>query len=100
MTDMEIAPALLRAGGDGAVLAGALLLYLASANRPRPAGPAGRRRLGRAGAAGLVAGQALLLAALGPAAAVFTAVTLAMLVWSVAPLLLAWWTRPRGEGAR
>jgi hypothetical protein len=77
--------------------AGAFLLYAGSRNQrlfaaSRPAGP---MRL--AGGAALLASLALMWTWFGRAAAVFAWATLAMLIWSVVPLAVAWWRRPRGN---
>lgn len=88
---------MLVAAGDAATLLGAVLVYLASPNQPLLGNARWRMLSGWLGTVLLIAGLALLLAGMRPAIAVFTAVTLAMLVWSVAPLAAAWWCRPRGE---
>lgn len=85
------------AAGDAATVMGAMLIYLASPNQPLMGNAKRRKLAGRLGAALLTGGLLLLLAGMRPASAVFTAVTLAMLVWSVAPLAAAWWYRPREE---
>ncbi len=85
------------AAGDAATLLGAMLVYLASPNQPLMGNAKRRKLAGWIGALLLIAGLVLLLASMRPANAVFTAVTLAMLVWSVAPLAAAWWCRPREE---
>jgi hypothetical protein len=89
--------AVLVAAGDAATLLGAMLVYLASPNQPLLGNARWRVLSGWLGAALLTAGLLLLLAGMRPASAVFTAVTLAMLVWSLAPLAAAWWYRPREE---
>jgi glucose dehydrogenase len=88
---------MLVAAGDAATLMGAMLVYLASRNQPLMGNAKRRKLAGWLGAALLAAGLLLLLAGMRPASAVFTAVTLAMLVWSLAPLAAAWWCRPREE---
>jgi len=88
---------MLAAAGDIATLLGAMLVYLASPNQPLLGDWRWRVLSGWLGATLLTVGLLLLLAGMRPASAVFTAVTLAMLVWSVAPLVAAWWHRPREE---
>jgi len=81
------------------VIGASLALYLASPHqlvvkRTRPT-----QVLAWGGLAGLVLGLVVLLQWAGPATAVFIAVTLAMLVWTVVPLAAAW-LRRRKEEAR
>ena len=75
------------------IFAGATLLYLAA-----PTQKLAPRRLGRryilAGWLVLVLAFSPLLAATGPATAVFTWITGAMLAWSLVPLAVAWWRGP------
>ncbi|WP_337185624.1 hypothetical protein [Phenylobacterium sp.] len=75
------------------IFAGSLTLYLAT-----PAQKAVARPLGRpwmvSGWVELALGLGVLLTILGPATAVFTWMTGAMLVWSVVPLGVAWWRGP------
>lgn len=49
------------------------------------------------GAAALLAGLPALLVFFGPATAVFVWLTMAMLVWSVLPLAVAWWRGPKDK---
>ena len=44
----------------------------------------------------LLLALALLLTVQGPATAVFTWATIAMLVWSIAPVAIGWWRFRRG----
>lgn len=75
---------------------GAFLLYAGSPNQRLSA--RGRRPLLLAlGAAGLLMALPLLLGWFGPATAVFVWMTVAMLVWSIVPLGVAWWRRPRKD---
>ncbi len=83
--------------GMAVVVAASLALYLASPQQLAVRRALPRRVLGRAGAAGLVAGLFLLLKWAGPATAVFIALTLVMLVWTGAPMLAAWLRRPKGD---
>jgi uncharacterized membrane protein len=83
--------------GAALVLAGAAALYLASPNQRLVFSPLPRRRIGWSGAVAIGAGLALLLQWAGPATAVFTAATLAMLVWSVVPPIAAWARRPKED---
>ncbi|MBS0224293.1 MAG: hypothetical protein JSR91_26530 [Proteobacteria bacterium] len=75
----------------GAILTvlGAFLLYLGARHQKlmRPLGPFGKC----SAVIVLGAGLALLLGSLGPAAAVFAWMIGAMLVWTIAPLTIAWW---------
>ena len=77
--------------GGIVILAAAIALYLASAHQQLAPGLRGGRRLGWGGLVALVIGTALILRWSGPATAIFIAVTLAMLVWSVLPPVIAWW---------
>lgn len=85
------------AAGDAATVMGAMLVYLASRNQPLMGNAKRRKLAGWIGAILLIAGLVLLLASMRPPNAVFTAITLDMLVWSVAPLAAAWWCRPQEE---
>lgn len=87
----------LMAWGGMGVMVAALLLYLASPNQRMLLRPLPRRTVGWTGTAFLVAAIAVLLASAGPATALFIAFTLAMSFWSVVPLAVAWWRRPRGN---
>lgn len=78
-------------------VAGASLLYLASPNQRAIARALPGKSLAAGGGVLLVGGLALLLQWAGPATAVFIWLTLAMLVWSVAPPLAAWLRRAGGE---
>lgn len=79
--------------------AGALLVYGAFPNQQlRPGLPP--RVAAASGAAALLAALVMALRASGPAASVFMVLTDAMLVWSIAPLLLAWWKRPARRAER
>lgn len=69
---------------------GALLLYLASPNQLAFVGGAQRKWLAWPGTAFALLGTGLLLRWGGTAAAIFTAVTLIMLVWTLIPLAVAW----------
>ena len=73
-----------------AIVLGALALYGASPNQLVFAGRRARGWLGWPGGALVVLGTGLLLRWSGPAAAVFTAATLVMLVWTLVPPLAAW----------
>lgn len=72
-------------------LISAVLLYLASPNQPFLAGTRRSRALVPAGAIGMVVGLGLILQWAGSATSVFITLTLAMLVWTVVPLGVAWW---------
>ncbi len=77
---------------------GALLLYAAAPHQQLVRRPLPRRRpLALSGAVALLLSLALFLQVAGRAAAVFILLTLAMLVWSGAPLAIAW--RWRGDAA-
>lgn len=80
------------AGGLLAVLASGLL-YLASPNQRWGDLPFPPRLAGWGGVAFLLAGTALMLRWAGPATAIFIVTTLAMTVWSVVPIAVAWWRR-------
>lgn len=79
-----------------AILAGSVLIYLASPNQCALHKALPYRPAASSGALLLVAGQAMLLTWAGPATAVFIGVTVAMTVWSLVPLLAAW-LRSRNE---
>ncbi|WP_375286589.1 hypothetical protein [Sphingomonas sp.] len=75
-----------------ALLVGPIALYLASPHQVLLPGHVRRRRAWAwGGAATLVLALALLLAVQGPATAVFTWMTAAMLVWSIVPVAARWW---------
>ncbi|MCF4164792.1 hypothetical protein L2U69_03955 [Zavarzinia compransoris] len=76
---------------------GALCLYAAAPAQKMLPAPAGWRGA-VLGGTGLGAALGVLMAAMGPAGAIYTAVTVAMTVWSLAPLALAF--RRRKEAAR
>lgn len=82
-------------GGATLVLAGAVCCYLGSPNQKWRKTRV--RRLDWVGGAAIVLGLALLLFWAGPATAVFIAMTLAMLIWTMAPVAAAWVRRPRGK---
>lgn len=83
------------------VLLTALGAALAYAGAPHQQVTRTGRHPGRliCGAAAIAAGLPALLAYFGPAAAVFVWLTVAMLVWSVLPLAVAWRRGPK-EKAR
>ncbi|SEJ86056.1 hypothetical protein SAMN05428950_1048 [Sphingomonas sp. OV641] len=82
-----------------AIIAGATALYVAAPHQALLAGHVVRRRVWAWGGAALLAlALVLLLCVQGPATAVFTWATGAMLVWSVVPVAARWW-RFRGEAA-
>lgn len=81
------------------LVAGALCLYGAAPHQALIAGPVPRRMLRGAGGVLLAVALALLLTLQGPATAVFTWATGAMLVWSVAPVAIRWW-RFRAQAER
>ena len=83
--------------GIAMVTAGALALYAASPQQRLTAGPLRRRAFGWGGAVALGLGLVSLLQWAGPATAVFIALTVAPLVWTVAPPVAAWWRRPGGD---
>ena len=83
--------------GIVAVMAAALALYAASPQQRLTSRAMPRRVLGWGGIAGLLIGLAALLQWAGPATAFFIVLTLAPLVWTVAPPLAAWWHRPKGD---
>ena len=79
------------------VCAGTILLYMAAPTQKLAAKPLPRPCL-VGGWLALLLALAPLLAIMGPATAVFTWMTGAMLVWSVVPVAARWW-RFRGEAA-
>jgi hypothetical protein len=74
-----------------ATLAGALALYAGAPHQALFAGTVNRTAWRWAGAALLALALALLLSLQGPATAVFTWATGAMLVWSIVPVVARWW---------
>lgn len=74
---------------------GAVLLYLASPNQRWTGAAVPGRRLAVGGAGTLVLSLALLLGLAGPATAIFIWMALAMTMWSIVPLAVAW-RRRRG----
>lgn len=74
---------------------GAFLLY-GGADNQRLSARGGRRPAFRiAGGAAFVLALPFLFGGLGPATAIFMWLILAMLIWSIVPLALAWWRRPK-----
>ncbi|TDW65404.1 hypothetical protein EDF57_103588 [Novosphingobium sp. PhB55] len=86
------------AGGLFAVLA-SMLLYLASANQRWGDLPFPPRLAGWSGLAFMVTATVMMLRWAGAATAIFIVATLAMTVWSVVPLAIAWW-RHEPEGRK
>ena len=82
-----------------ATLGGATALYVSAPHQVLLGGAVNRRLWRIAGGVLLAAALAMLLAMLGPATAVFTWMTGAMLVWSIVPVVASWW-RFRGEASR
>ena len=78
-------------------LGGAFLLYAGAKNQRLTITGGKRPLLLQGGGAALLLSLILMWRWFGPATAVFTWMTLAMLVWSVLPLTVAWWRRPRGN---
>lgn len=78
---------------------GALGFYLASANQKLLARSWSLRTGLSAGAVGTIVSLAAFLRITGPATAVYLLLTLAMLVWSLVPLLLGWWRYRRERQA-
>ena len=83
--------------GMAIVIAGSLALYLASPQQLLVKRTLPAPILGWTGLVLVFAGLGLLLQWAGPATAVFVAFTLAMLIWTVVPLLPAWLRKPKGE---
>lgn len=79
-----------------ATIGGALCLYTGTRHQAllRPAVPVRRCRI--VGTSFLLIALALLLTVQGPATAVFTWATGAMLVWSIVPVAIGWWRFRRG----
>lgn len=78
-------------------LAGAFLAYAGGANQRLTVTGGARPALAWAGIAALAASLVLMLCRYGPATAVFVWMTAASLMWSLLPLAVAWWRRPRGN---
>ena len=76
--------------GVASGVTGAVLLYLASPNQRVTRRRTARKDLALAGVGAEAVSLAAFLAAAGPATAVFIWMTLAMLAWSIAPLLTVW----------
>lgn len=85
-------------GGGLLALFSSVLLYLASPNQRWGKLPFPPRLAGWGGLLFLVAGTAMMLRWAGPATAIFIVMTLAMTVWSLVPLVVAWLRRePEGR---
>lgn len=76
--------------GGIAVFMGALLLYLASEHQQLWPGHGAHRGLAITGAVGMLLGLIMITQWSGPATSVFITMTLAILVWTVLPLAVAW----------
>ena len=84
--------------GGVVVVVGATLLYLASPNQRLAKARLPGRLLAWTGIAALASVLALVLRWAGPVASVFIVVTLAMVAWTVLPLIVAWWRgAPEGK---
>ncbi|PCG08579.1 hypothetical protein COA17_12980 [Sphingomonas ginsenosidimutans] len=79
-----------------AIVGGAMCLYAGTRHQAliRPGVAARPCRI--VGTLLLLLALALLLTVHGPATAVFTWATIAMLVWSIAPVAIGWWRFRRG----
>ncbi|WBQ16756.1 hypothetical protein [Sphingobium yanoikuyae] len=86
------------AGGAAVVLA-AVALYLATPHQCWGELPFAAAAYGRSGAAMLVSGLLMLLSWAGPATALFIVATLLMTIWSVVPVVIAWWRNKRKGAA-
>ncbi|EMD83302.1 hypothetical protein [Pacificimonas flava] len=84
--------------GCGMVLAACVLIYAAAPHQELAGGEMPRKSLGLLGAVLMGAGLLVLLTWAGKATAVFIGLTVAMLIWSLLPLALAW-KRARRDGA-
>ena len=82
--------------GGALTLASATLLYLASPNQPFRSRAVRPRTLALSGSIGLALGLVFILQWAGPATSVFIALTLAMLVWTILPLVAAVWRKAPG----
>lgn len=82
----------------GIVVAGAVLLYLASPNQQLTRKATASRWVRWMGLTGLGAGLAILLQWAGPATAVFILLTAVMLVWTLVPIGAAWLRGPKERG--
>lgn len=85
------------ATGSAIVMVSALALYAASPQQRLTMRKLPRKVLCWGGLLGMVAGLMALLQWAGPATAVFIALTLAPLVWTLVPPIIAWWHRPKGD---
>src|SRR5690606_37352012 len=81
--------------GSMLVVAGALALYAASPQQQLLQSSVSRRGSTWSGAVGLLGGLVVLLRWAGPATAVFIALTLASLVWTLVPPIAAWVRRTK-----
>lgn len=81
--------------GYAALVAGALALYLASRRQKAVQGRLPRRLLAGTGLGLLAVALLLLLDVTRPASAIFMLVTGAILVWTAAPLAIAYWRHSR-----
>lgn len=80
------------------VAASAWLLYLAAPHQKWGRLPCPPAVAGWSGLALLLGGGALLLSWAGRATAIFILLTIAMTIWSVVPVTIAWWRgAPEGK---
>lgn len=79
------------------LLCGALLIYAGAANQQLVRRALPPRRVAAAGTAAIMTSLVALLDVAGPAAAAFVVVTGLMLVWSIAPVAVAWWRHARQD---
>lgn len=84
--------------GGLCVAVAAVLLYLAAPHQKWGALPFRPALAGWGGLVLLVAGTALILGWAGSGTSIFIMMTIAMTVWSVVPLAIAWWRgAPEGK---
>jgi len=88
---------ILAISGMAIVLAASLALYLASPQQRLTKRAVPRAAYGWGGLTGLVVGLIVLWQWAGPATAVFIAMTLATLIWTIVPPAAAWLGRPKEE---
>lgn len=77
-------------GSGLCTLIGATLVYLATPHQKLMRNVACKRAFAATGAAMLFAAALLLMRVMGSATAVFTVIVVAMLLWSLPPLLIGW----------
>jgi hypothetical protein len=85
--------------GSGMAALSAMLFHLVSPHQQMGALPLPRSVLALLGGVSLAVGIAMIAAWSGWAVAMFTPLTVLMVVWSILPLAIGWWRHRRKAGA-